>query len=289
MLRVSMEAARLADPNALIATGGIGYSTFLSAILRYSDNPKDGSITKEYPKSGGEYFDVLSFHHYPIYTDGNSDAGVQGYIDHYTDLNDTLQIAGKEVIGFENTETGAPRYAIDDYPGSVQYARNYLMKVMITAWGAGVHGIDWFVLSDGALEGEGNSSYDYMGLYEDVVDLEKTADAVITPTGVGYETLGMLLDGARYDVEGTKDLQLDNNVKGAAFVIVDGKKAVALWIEDPNGKIEDISKSVDVSLEGSYNRYEWDYSSTNESEEVSSAAGVITLTLSSSVTILVEN
>ncbi len=36
MLRVTWQAAKKADPNALVATGGVGYPPFLDAILRYT-------------------------------------------------------------------------------------------------------------------------------------------------------------------------------------------------------------------------------------------------------------
>jgi hypothetical protein len=34
--------AKKVDPTAQVALGGIGYLTFLSAILRYADNPANG-------------------------------------------------------------------------------------------------------------------------------------------------------------------------------------------------------------------------------------------------------
>lgn len=39
MLRIASVVAKHVDPDAQIATGGIGYANFLDAILRYSDNP----------------------------------------------------------------------------------------------------------------------------------------------------------------------------------------------------------------------------------------------------------
>ena len=80
MLRVSKVAALLADPKAKIATGGLGYNAFLGAALRYTDNPVDGSVTEKFPAKGGAYVDVLSFHHYPVYTKGNSDSALDGYL-----------------------------------------------------------------------------------------------------------------------------------------------------------------------------------------------------------------
>ena len=47
LLRVTRAAARLADPGARIAVGGLGYPSFLSALLRYTDNPDDGSVSAD--------------------------------------------------------------------------------------------------------------------------------------------------------------------------------------------------------------------------------------------------
>src|SRR5262249_11412018 len=100
MLRITMEVARKADPEALIATGGIGYPSFLSAILRYTDNPVDGSVTAEYPKTGGAYIDVIDFHYYPIFSPKSSDASADDYIQAKVDMDQVLATAGASVRGW---------------------------------------------------------------------------------------------------------------------------------------------------------------------------------------------
>jgi len=282
LLRVSKEAARLADPDALIATGGIGYAGFLSAILRYTDNPEDGSATDDYPRTGGAYFDVLSFHHYPIYTPGTADDGVAGYLDHYRSLLAELDAAGKIVAGVENTETGAPRLAVSDYPGGPDYARQYLMKVMVSAWREGIHGVDWFVLSDGALEGASDDPYAFMGLYEDIADLSSTQDAVKTQTGIAYTTLSSLLDGARFDGERTAALPDLAGLDGAAFIDRDGQAALALWITNGDGP-----RSVGIPSAGDCTSFAWDASETGDSTLIALQDGQVQLPLSPDVTIFI--
>ncbi|MBN2715448.1 MAG: hypothetical protein JXX14_06305 [Deltaproteobacteria bacterium] len=289
MLRVSKEAATLADPNALIATGGIGYASFLGAILRYTDNPSDGSVSDAFPATGGAYFDVLSFHHYPIYTSGNSDAAVAGYLSHFNELKDTLAEAGKAVAGYENTESGAPTHAVGSYPGNDAYAVNYLMKVMISAHAAGIHGIDWFTLSDSDLNGGGDSSYDYMGLYEDVVNLDDINAAQIKNTGVAYKTLDILLGGASYDIAATNALSLPANVTGHAFVTAAGQTALALWTtvdaaEKGSAAVPINSAAVPANVTVAWNVHHWNHSATGIADILDAPAE---LTLDGYVTILV--
>ena len=57
LIRITYEVAKKADPNCFVTAGGLGYPEFLDAILRYTDNPEDGTITADYPYKGGAYFD----------------------------------------------------------------------------------------------------------------------------------------------------------------------------------------------------------------------------------------
>ena len=65
LLRITYEVAKKVDPDCWVATGGLGYPDFLDAIMRYTDNPVDGSLTKNYPGYGGAYFDCDCYHKYP--------------------------------------------------------------------------------------------------------------------------------------------------------------------------------------------------------------------------------
>ena len=65
LLRITYEVAKKVDPDCWVATGGLGYPDFLDAIMRYTDNPVDGSLAKDYPAYGGAYFDCDCYHKYP--------------------------------------------------------------------------------------------------------------------------------------------------------------------------------------------------------------------------------
>jgi hypothetical protein len=267
MLRVSREAATLANPDALIATGGIGYASFLSAILRYSDNPVDGTVTNAYPQLGGAYFDVLSFHHYPIYTSGSSDDAVAGFVAHAEELLQVCRDAGKlDLAGIEVTESGAPTVAVGDYPGSDLYARNYLMKVMVTAHNLGIHGIDWFTLSDSANEGESDNPYHYMGLFEDVVSLDTIDEATIKESGVALATLGELLRGAVRVEDDGNQWAFPAGVKGVKLLSGQGKDVYVLWANTPDDDASNVPFTLPSGTDNIYDVYHWDYSRTREAD-----------------------
>ncbi len=68
-----------------------------------------------------------------------------------------------------------------------------------------------------------------MGLYHDIASLAQPSDAVKTPTGVAYSTLGLLLKGATVDQGKTTALALPAPIKGGAFHTAAGHTVVALW------------------------------------------------------------
>lgn len=229
MLRVTYAVAKKLDPDAQVALGGIGYPNFLDALLRYTDNPDGGSVTGDYPKKGDAYFDVLNFHYYPIYTPGNSDAGSDGMFALKAQFQAALDKYGVTGKTWNATETGAPRMQIGTYPGGPEYARNYLLKVMLRAHLEGMIGLDWFLLSDT----DGDQPYNYMGLYNNIAQLAQPVQATLTDTGKAYATL-KLLKGATVDQTKTAALQLPSNVRGGAFHTTDGKTVLALWATGSN-------------------------------------------------------
>jgi hypothetical protein len=288
MLRITTEVAKKIDPDAKIALGGIGYSTFLSAILRYTDNPTDGSVTSDYPSKGDAYFDVTNFHYYPLYTPGNSDAAVAGFLSQKASFATELTKASVTGKSWNATETGAPRYAVGGYPGGDDYAKNYIMKVMLEGQLNGMLGIDWFDLSDGAAEGASTDSYSYMGLYDDLSSLATPAGATRTDTGWAYTTLSKLLKGAKEDVTATKALALPKKVAGGAFVTADGHEAYALWAAaDPSDLAEDATATYSLATSAGITAYAWDYAQTSASQALVSSGGHVALSLTSSVQIFV--
>lgn len=281
MLRIAKQASQKADPDSLIATGGIGYPPFLDAILRYTDNPTDGTVTEAYPAKGGDYLDVVDFHYYPIFSAKSSDVSVDDFIASKRALEAVLDARGKKIRGWNVSETGAPSATSAEYPtiGSAEYARNYLIKVFISAQANGIGGVDWFILSNGAAEPK--TAFDRMGLYGDLAPLTSPDQAVKTDTGRAYSTLQQILGGAGYDADATKALGLPSSARGVAFR-KDGKRRVALWAV--TGASETAAASVELTTSAGFDVYAWD--GTKSSADA--VGGKATLGLTGSPVLLVE-
>ncbi|CAN97311.1 MULTISPECIES: hypothetical protein [Sorangium] len=285
MLRVTKEAARKADPDARIATGGIGYPSFLSAILRYTDNPDGGAVTPDYPEKGGAYIDVLDFHYYPIFSPKSSDASVDDFLASKDAFAATLADAGVEVQGWNVSENGAPLARTPEYPevGSPEYARNYLIKMMTMAQAHGVGGVDWFILSNG--EDGSDDVFAHMGLYNDVGALASVDEATKTDLGKAYTTLNEVLFGTSYDDSATRELALPGGARGAVFTkdAKDGKRRIALWAVTASST-EDASASVELATATGFEVHAWDGAKTS----ADASGGKATVALSGSPVLLIE-
>lgn len=263
MLRVTYAVAKKVDPTCQVALGGVGYPTFVDAVLRYTDNPDAGAVSSDFPHTGDAYFDVLNFHYYPLYTPGNSDAGADGLLALRAAMAGELTKFGVTGKTFNATETGAPRLQVGTFPGGPDYAKNYLMKAMLGAHLAGMIGLDWFLLSDTAQTDSGTDPYAYMGLYHDIANLAQPSDAVRTDTGTAYATIGQLLKGATVDVTLTASLALPSTVRGGAFHTPAGKTILALWATAATG--ESATATYTIAGSGSITAYAWDYAATHAS------------------------
>ena len=148
LLRITYEVAKKADPTCWVATGGIGYTSFLDAILRYTDNPKDGSVTSEYPAYGGAYFDCDCYHQYAKYGSTDLETGINynGYgSDSLAKKVVALKRSHHYIIKkygfgskypdkiFVNTETGVPSKKQDNGLGGDLERRNWILKIALYA------------------------------------------------------------------------------------------------------------------------------------------------------------
>lgn len=287
MLRVSFEAAKAADPQAKIALGGIGYPSFLGALLRYTDNPSGGAKSAEYPETGGKYFDVVSFHYYPVFGPGSSDEGAAGFVDLRSQLAKRLSDAGVQGKAFVVTETGAPHIAVGGAPGGAEYAPNYLAKAMVLGQAAGIERIDWFCMSDGKPVGASTNSFDYMGLYLDVSKLGQTSEAVRTESGRAYRTLGTLLEGARIDFSATDALALPVAANGKAFQLPDMRHAYVLWAKTV-GMSETASATYSIKSDKPLQVFALDGGDMGPKEEKSPVGGAIEVQLGGTPQIFIE-
>lgn len=233
MLRIAYEVIKSYKPNDYVAIGGIGYDSFLDAVLRNTDNPNGGSVTSDYPNKGGAYFDVLSYHYYPIYAlrtwnnnimnfdySRHSDAAVNATLGHKALLEQTLKKYGygssypqKRVI---ITETNVGRKTTGSLYGSNEYQRNYVMKMMVQAQKNGIDQVDFFMTGETANYDQAYNENQVMGFFENL-SRDAPGSQKLTPAGIGHKTIGQLLNGYNYDNGLTNQLALPANVDGGAF------------------------------------------------------------------------
>jgi len=187
ILRITYEVVKKYHPEGYVATGGLGYDSFLDAILRYTDNPDGGKITPEYPAQGGAYFDCQSFHKYPKYGTTDVQTGIV-YNKYASDCYAMNMMALKR-----NHEYVIKKYGFDGekYPekiyicsesgvdsagqyGSDLIKRNFNLKAPLYALEHNVTQLHYFTTVDYSSEGSG----DYLpGMgsktKEDAMDLMK--------------------------------------------------------------------------------------------------------------------
>jgi hypothetical protein len=285
MLRVSWEVIKKFQPGDYVCVGGLGYRGFLDAVMRNTDNPVDGSITAAYPLKGGAYYDVLSYHNYPMYdiwmTQRNSDKAAAAFIAARDRMNSIAiahgyngtQYPAKQFIC---TETGASRFVQGNTWGSNEGQRNYAIKGSVLSQKNSIHQVYWFSLSDGP---DPANQHDRMGLYN---YLGATTPYNQTPTdqGKAFATMTDLIYGKRYDAAKTAALALPAEVEGAAFRAADGTYTYVLWakstLDIDETATAQYSFPAGVILSANVTRKEWDFAYRADSVTISKTG--ITLT-----------
>ncbi len=250
LLRISYEVIKSVHPESYIAVSGVGYPSFLDAILRNTDNPFDGSSNDDYPLKGGAYFDVMGFHSYPHF-DGSlrywdnelqdfvltrhSDAAAQGVLTLQDTLQGVLNNYGYDGTTFPEkpwiiTEINLPRKQFDDYIGSDEAQRNFMIKNIVVCMQNNFLQSHIFKLAEDDTYENAFFEFDVMGLYEklDITDgyFQKATDG-----GISYKTVSELLFGTVHDPERTAALDLPQGIKGGAFKDINDNYTYVLWAE----------------------------------------------------------
>ena len=294
MLRISYEVVKRYHPEAYITTGGLGYSQYLDALLRYTDNPNGGAVTAQYPRTGGAYFDVLSFHCYPSYSLHYWDNALNGM--RYTRTSD---YAASRIMSFKDemvsvltkygyngttrprkllviTEANVARRTSDDRTGSDELQRNFGIKALVLSQKNDIKQFYYYSLGEGVnappagTSVSGDDEIALMGLHE---NLNRDAPGAAKPTQLGraFATTSQLLYNYRYDATRTAALALPANVEGAAFV-QNGTYVYTLWAKALTDNSEQASASYSFPAAlgiGTVQRLEWDYSATGTKATVS--------------------
>ncbi|MBK1438451.1 hypothetical protein JHJ32_00500 [Parapedobacter sp. ISTM3] len=236
MLRITYEIVKHLDGDGLVCVGGLGYPSFLEAILRNTDNPNGGSVSADYPKKGGEWFDCLSYHVYPMYYLGsnhNSDAAATALVNHKNAFQAVLDNYSYDGTtnpkkAFIITESNIPRKSIDGYIGGDVVQRNFLIKAAVQAQKAGISALYIYGPAESRPLAQANDPYQAMGFYQNITS--GPYHATITSGGIAWRTVSGLLRTRQYDPAATAMLQLPGHIDGAAFYGADDESYVyVLW------------------------------------------------------------
>jgi len=263
MLRISYEVIKSIDPDAYVTAGGLGFPSFLHAILRNTDNPVDGSVTPEYPLKGGAYFDVMSYHLYPhlsgCYRIGwnndifdfdyqrNSDAAAECIVGYKDDFQEVFNEFGYDGKTYPEkrwiiTEINVPRVSTDpnnpNNYGTDEIQRNWVIKACVTAQMIDIDQIYLYQL--GETENEANAAFEFnmMGLYKNLNE-SSPYNQVYTDEGIAYKTLSETLSGLSYDAIKTAAMNLPSTIKGAAFKNDNSEYRYVLWAITDQDQTED--------------------------------------------------
>jgi PKD repeat protein len=248
LLRISYEIIKRLDSTAYVTTSGLGYPSFLDAILRNTDNPANGNVNTAYPKKGGAYFDAIAYHTYPHFDgslrhyDGqrgvwvnyrNSDAAAQGIDKIKVGFQNVLNLYGYNGQQYPNkmwliTEANLPRKAFGDFIGSERAQRNYVMKAYIQAIQSNIKQLHLFKIAENTDTAQAFNEFDVMGLYKKF-DFNHFNRQQINESGVAFRTISKILFGLQYDSLQTQRLNLTDSVAGAAFRDIYGNYTYALW------------------------------------------------------------
>lgn len=296
MLRITYEVVKSMQPNAYIATGGLGYTNFLDAVMRNTDNPADGSVTAAYPLKGGAYFDVLSYHSYPQYNLRTWDNSIGGFkyfrhsdyaVQKVMDLKNSFQ-AILTSYGYNGTtypakyviltEVNIPRkhYGTTDYIGTPEAQRNFLMKTFVIAQKQGIKQVYTYNIGDSKNETDPTVStdgFDGMGFYYNL-NQATPATATLVPSGVGCKTLSDFILTYKYDAAATAALNLPSTVNGAAFTKGTETRYV-LWAKTKTDQSEAASATYTFPAAlgfQSLTTKQWDYSTTAATQTITGAS-----------------
>ena len=298
MLRTSYEIIKSVDNDAYILLSGVGFPSFLDAILRNTDNPSDGSFQTPYPFKGGAYFDALGIAAYP-HVDGStagydpeigsfvykrhSDAaaaGISHAVDTFTQVLEQYGFDGSifpEKYGIIN-EGNVSRKAFGNYFGSILGQRNYEIKAIVAAMKTGQLQFDFTNIAESAYYNEAVSSSQLMGLYQKIEGQTPYA-ANITDAGISFKTSSKLLYGTEFDASRTNQMQIPDHLAGGAFKHINGDYTYVLWAKTTidNSEYADGNYSFPASF--GYTQLfkrEWNFSETGTTGSINSNDVILT-------------
>lgn len=248
LLRITYEVVKYVDDNAYVMTSGLGYPSFLDAILRNTDNSDNGKTDTTHPLKGGAYFDGIGFHSYPHF-DGalrsfdsinlkfinfrHSDAAAQDPIRIKTSFEAVLKTYGYNGTQYPKklyiiTEANLPRFPFGDFVGSAEIQRNWIIKSYVNCASNDIYQMHIFKIAEETTPELAAYEFDVMGLYKKINYRDKLHPEV-NDEGIALRTSTQQLFGKKYDVARTTAMNLPANIGGAAFVDSVGVYTYVIW------------------------------------------------------------
>lgn len=303
MLRIAYEVIKRYQPDAVITLGGLGYPSFMHALLRNTDNPvpdangRRGTVTPEYPLGAGAYFDGLSFHSYPQYflkywdyTTNNmshkrhSDEAIDQTIRDKNSYEQILRDFGygttypwKSVIC---TEINIPRKPLNNEIGGIEVQRNFAWKTIAKAARNNIAQTYWYVTGEVTDYGSAGTydGFKMMGLYENLLR-DAPGNEKLTDEGKANRSAQMLLQDYIYDASGTAAMNLPGGADGAAFRHrTTNEVRFMLWAKThtDNQENSQLYYSFPSTLANKQlDAYKWNYSVTNTKAGTVNPTGIL--------------
>jgi len=294
-LRIAYEVIKSLQPDALVATGGVGYPSFIDAVCRNTDNPKDGSVSEAYPLGGGAYFDVLSYHCYP-HIDGSlkkwnmakfkhdlfrhTDKAAQGVVDAKNRFKVVLEKYGYTGGKYPKkhwilTEVNIPRKSFNDQLGSDEAQRNFIIKSVVLSKRENIRQYHIYNLAEASPHDMqvNLTEFNTMGAYQSLLNVPKY-EMTLTDGGYAYKTSAQLLGGLAYDFDKTAALNLPSNIDGGVFTDSQNKEVIVIWAKTSIDNSEEAMAVYEIpnAWNSEYlSRADWDYSKTKELVKINTA------------------
>ena len=285
-LRISYEVIKTLSPEDYVVVSGVGYPSFLDAILRNTDNPTGGGVTADYPLRGGAYFDVLGYHAYPHFDgslrawDNNiggfryfrhSDAAADGLINTQDQFRAVLKDYGYDNSLYPEklwmiTESNIPRKAFADHIGSDEAQSNFVAKAVVNCIKNDILQLHIYKIGEESSYDDANDPFDVMGLYQDLLGIQPYY-AQVADAGMSYKTASEELFGKEYDPSRTSQMNLPSNIGGGAFKSATGEYTYVLWAKTNLDRSESAFASYAFPSNLGFNqliRREWDYGYTKD-------------------------
>ncbi len=292
LLRISWEVIKTLSSEDYIVVSGTGFPAFVDAILRNTDNPEDGSVSPDYPLKGGAYFDVKGYHAYPHF-DGSlktwsddlmefvysrhSDAAADGLMMTRDTFQGVLSSHGYDGITYPKklwmiTEVNLPRKPFDDFIGSAEAQRNFMIKSVVACMQNDFLQMHVYKLAEDEPFEKAQSEFELMGLYKEL-DYNNLYFQDVNEEGIAYKTVSDILFGKRYDETQTQELNLPDDVGGGAFFDEHQNYTYVLWAKTTQDSSETASATYSFPSNLSINtliKREWDHAYRPNSQSINS-------------------